>query len=361
MNQPRPESSLPPLATAEHFLACVDVMVDWNALEPLLASTSGGAARPLTLPALKIALLRQWYGIADSEAPFAVLDRFSFRAFVGFNDDGSPGDAAIVQELHQGSACRHPAMAELIGAVEGQLRELGYAVRGGYLREPSIAPRTQSGEQGTPAGTTSLFRTGELGRMVEAVTAKAHSGSVAPEVERPAADRPAPAPVSPPDEPEAASESVSAEEPEAASEPISAPDEPEVVSDPVPAPAEQEAAPDLISASAEPEAAAEPEPFRVILEWPWGEHMEVESHLCIGRDYTFSPLAHELTPYTHVSRKHAELMVYGDGVWVRDLGSRNGTYVNDEEVPKGQAFLIDGDATVRFGPLLAVALKITTA
>src|SRR5690606_39066336 len=115
----------------------VDVMLDWSALEPLLKLASAGAAKPLTLPALKIALLRQWYGIADSEAPFAVLDRLSFRAFVGYNDDGNAGDAAIVQELHQGTASRHPAIPELIGLVEAQLRELGYAVRPGQLREPS--------------------------------------------------------------------------------------------------------------------------------------------------------------------------------------------------------------------------------
>src|SRR5690606_25411539 len=87
MNQPRPESSVPALATAEHFLACVDVMVDWSALEPLLAAASAATTRPLTLSTFKIALLKQWYGIAESETAFAVLDRLSFRSFVGFNDD----------------------------------------------------------------------------------------------------------------------------------------------------------------------------------------------------------------------------------------------------------------------------------
>ena len=32
MNEPSPQPGVPPLATAEHFLACVDVMVDWTAL-----------------------------------------------------------------------------------------------------------------------------------------------------------------------------------------------------------------------------------------------------------------------------------------------------------------------------------------
>ncbi|MGH8665188.1 MAG: FHA domain-containing protein [Burkholderiales bacterium] len=308
MNQPSPDSSVPPLATAEHFLACVDVMVDWAALEPMIATVSAGASTPLTLPVVKIALLKQWYGIAESEAAFAVLDRLSFRVFVGYNDDGTPADVAIVQELQQGAGSRHPAMEELLNAVDEQLRELGYAVRGGQLREPSIAPCTESSEEAPHAGATSLFRPGELGRMVEAVTAKAHSQAT-------------------------------------------------------PSTGKQE----RLAPSGEPAAALggapsmlEEDPVRAVLEWPWGQRSELSAHLNIGRDYAFSPLARELTPYTHVSRKHAELLVYGDGVWVRDLGSRNGTYVNNEEVPKGQAYLIDADSIIRFGPLLAVSLKVMT-
>jgi hypothetical protein len=252
--------------------------------------------------------LKQWYGIAESEAAFAVLDRLSFRAFVGYNDDGTPGDAAIVQELHQGAGSRHPAMQELINAVDEQLRELGYAVRGGQLREPSIAPCTESSEEAPHAGATSLFRPGELGRMVEAVTAKASSQG------------------------KTAAATAPQEHADASREPATA----------------LGGAPSTLDA----------DPVRAVLEWPWGQKSELSAHLNIGRDYAFSPLARELTPYTHVSRKHAELLVYGDGVWVRDLGSRNGTYVNNEEVPKGQAYLIDGDVIVRFGPLLAVPLKI---
>jgi hypothetical protein len=162
------------------------------------------------------------------------------------------------------------------------------------------------------SGPTALFRPGELGRMVEAVTAKAHAQGVQP---------------------------VSGREMDASASTIDAPW------------GEFPVEPRPMSAPGEPLV-------RAVLEWPWGQRSELTEHLNIGRDFTFSPFARELMPYTHVSRKHAELLVYGDGIWVRDLGSRNGTYVNDEEVPKGQAFLIDADSLVRFGPMLAVNLKI---
>jgi hypothetical protein len=99
-------------------------------------------------------------------------------------------------------------------------------------------------------------------------------------------------------------------------------------------------------------------PIRAQVEWPWGQISDLTELLPIGRDYEYSPLARELTPYTHVSRRHAELFVHGDSVWIKDLGSRNGTFVNNEEVQKGQVFLIDNDSIVRFGPLLAVSVKI---
>jgi hypothetical protein len=254
-----------------------------------------------------VALLKHWYGIADNEAAFAILDRLSFRSFVGYAGDGGASDAAILNELDRGHGSRRPALDDVVGAIDDQLRELGYAVRAGQLREPSIAPCTETGGEAPQAGSTTLYRPGELGRMVEAVTAKAHSQGRMP--------------TGPHDRHDQADESSPA-------------------------------------AAGNGETVAQADPIRAVLEWPWGEKSDLTEHLNIGRDYSFSPLARELTPYTHVSRKHAELLVYGDGVWVRDLGSRNGTYVNDDEVPKGQAYLIDADSIIRFGPLLAASLKV---
>lgn len=50
-----------------------------------------------------------------------------------------------------------------------------------------------------------------------------------------------------------------------------------------------------------------------------------------------------------ISRNHCELLVTELGVTVRDMGSRNGTYVNDEKI-EGVHQLSHGD-TLRIGPL----------
>lgn len=50
-----------------------------------------------------------------------------------------------------------------------------------------------------------------------------------------------------------------------------------------------------------------------------------------------------------ISRNHCELLVTEEGVTVRDLGSRNGTYVNDKKI-EGAHLLSHGD-TLKIGPL----------
>lgn len=309
-----PKQPPAPLAFAEHFLARTDVLIDWSQYERGDSEDEALPGEAVPVHALKIALLKQWYGLADAEAPFQILDRLSFRAFVGFLGDGGAADVRIAKELDDCTWSRHPDMVDAMERVEEQLRNLGYSVRCGSMNEPSLAPCTESGgEFQETSKATSLFRPGELGRMVEAVTAKAHADGVMPPASAAAVE----------------------------------------------AGAEVSADVSFDAPLAEPAPKSGSQHVLAVLEWPWGQRTELTEHLNIGRDYQFSSLAKELTPYTHVSRKHAELLVYGDGVWVRDLGSRNGTFVNDEEVPKGQAYLIDSDSIIRFGPLLAVALKLS--
>lgn len=67
----------------------------------------------------------------------------------------------------------------------------------------------------------------------------------------------------------------------------------------------------------------------------------------IGRD----PDCHLRPSSTHISNRHCALLRREDKVFLRDLGSTNGTFVNDQQVAASEIELHDGDR-VRIAPLL---------
>src|SRR5918997_24318 len=73
-----------------------------------------------------------------------------------------------------------------------------------------------------------------------------------------------------------------------------------------------------------------------------GREVEPTPDAVIGREGTDIVLADP-----EVSRRHAAIRAHGEGIAIEDLGSTNGTYVNDQRV-QGTQPLSDGD-TVRLG------------
>jgi hypothetical protein len=69
-----------------------------------------------------------------------------------------------------------------------------------------------------------------------------------------------------------------------------------------------------------------------------GQAFPIEGDMVIGR----SPAAHLVLADRFVSLRHARLVVQDGTVLVRDLGSSNGTFVNDERVGGGTR-LAEGD------------------
>ncbi|MEV6369523.1 FHA domain-containing protein [Micromonospora sp. WP24] len=63
----------------------------------------------------------------------------------------------------------------------------------------------------------------------------------------------------------------------------------------------------------------------------------------IGR----APAAHVSVADPHLSRRHAEVWLTPEGAWLRDLGSTNGTWLNDRRIG-GLEQLTDGDV-IRLG------------
>jgi hypothetical protein len=74
---------------------------------------------------------------------------------------------------------------------------------------------------------------------------------------------------------------------------------------------------------------------------------ESNSRALIGRDNTVCAL---VTNAPSVSRRHAEVMLYGGQLWIRDLGSSNGTWVNGHAIG-GQAVGIKQGDVVYVGQM----------
>ena len=71
-----------------------------------------------------------------------------------------------------------------------------------------------------------------------------------------------------------------------------------------------------------------------------GQEISIERDMLVGRDQD----AEILLQLKDISRKHAALLFRDDHVWVKDLKSTNGTFVNGERVEQEQEIeLHDGD------------------
>lgn len=72
------------------------------------------------------------------------------------------------------------------------------------------------------------------------------------------------------------------------------------------------------------------------------EYKLTENQVIVGRDPGSCQV---VLPGSHVSRRHAELLLLEEGLFVKDLASSNGTYVNGRRVE--EAFVASGDS-IRF-------------
>ena len=290
-------------APSEHFLAYVDRLVDWGPLSALGKAEGDGANAAVPLGAVKMLLLARWYGLNEAALLEACQDRISFRRFLGLPLGDSPEDARLAEAFRRLATQASTEAQNLVQAIEAQLLAKGFSIKPGMFPDAAVVPAPSGGGSEVARVTeTALFQPGEIADLIKQGEAAMVRGGAM------------------------------------------------MVSTTPP----YNTGPVVLTPPAGPEAP----PAQALIEWPWGAMTELTDRLNIGRQVGFSPYAPELEAYLHVSRRHAELMVCPEGVWVRDLRSRNGTFVDGERLPGGQGFLVDTDAQLRFGPYCVVQLKI---
>ena len=75
-------------ARANTPLQRVSELVDWSAIEAVLSGLRSGSMGAPAYPSLalfKALLLQQWYGLSDPGLEEALMDRLSFRRFLGLS------------------------------------------------------------------------------------------------------------------------------------------------------------------------------------------------------------------------------------------------------------------------------------
>ena len=96
------------------------------------------------------------------------------------------------------------------------------------------------------------------------------------------------------------------------------------------------------------------------INWPWVEETEIEERLIIGREAP-APVAIAARlerEFPNVSRRHAELLIDGDSLWIVDLGSANGTFVNETRLVPNQRVRLANGARLRFAANLTALVSI---
>lgn len=129
-------------------LARLDAAVPWEKLaEPIRATygnhtARGGRPNVPVVMMLKVVMLQKWFNLSDPAMEGMLLDRISFRQFVGLNmTDGTVDETTIV--LFRQRLRDHGLMSKLFDGVVEHLRQQGLIVEEGTLVDATIiqAPR----------------------------------------------------------------------------------------------------------------------------------------------------------------------------------------------------------------------------
>lgn len=115
-------------------------LVRWYRFEKLLASVrEGGAGRPAYPPLLmfKVLLLQSLYGLSDAETEEALLDRLSFRRFVGLSlTDAAPDHSTICR--FRNLLVEQDMLKKLFDELDKQLDKAGLILRRGTMLDATV-------------------------------------------------------------------------------------------------------------------------------------------------------------------------------------------------------------------------------
>lgn len=121
-------------------LSRIEALIDWQAVEACLdevyAKPTGRPSYPVLLM-FKALLLQQWYRLSDVELEASLLDRLSFRRFVGLGLADATPDHSTISRFRQQLAGRELG-ERVFHQVLSQLEQHGLLLKQGTLIDASL-------------------------------------------------------------------------------------------------------------------------------------------------------------------------------------------------------------------------------
>lgn len=84
-----------------------------------------------------------------------------------------------------------------------------------------------------------------------------------------------------------------------------------------------------------------------------GKKISLTARIVLGRASSCDVVIDDML----VSRKHAEIQKIKAAFFIKDLNSRNGTFVNDVRVPEGKYFKLNPKDVIRLGSKIEISLN----
>lgn len=90
--------------------------------------------------------------------------------------------------------------------------------------------------------------------------------------------------------------------------------------------------------------------------FPWGRHtVKSGESVTLGRSHP--PFERELAEYGNVGRSHARIDLRDGKLWVIDLASQNGTYIDGKRLPPDSAELLRPGQVLRLAAALEIEIR----
>jgi IS5 family transposase len=127
-------------ARANATLQRVSALVDWNPLEALLSGLRGGSMGAPAYPAIalfKALLLQQWYGLSDPALEEALVDRLSFRHFLGLSISDPVPDHSTLWRFREQLA-KSGLTERAFALITAQIETSGFVLKRGTLIDASL-------------------------------------------------------------------------------------------------------------------------------------------------------------------------------------------------------------------------------